>query len=194
MLVTPDAVVIPLKRFDVAKERLRRDGNLDVTALARELARAVIVASAPRPVVVVCEDDDVARFALELGAEVWASDAKDLNEAVHGAYQGLTGRFERLLIAHGDLRHPEGLGRFEPGPAITLVTDRHTEGTNVLVLPTGLDFRFAYGPRSRTRHEEEARRLGIDCHVVIDSPWRFDVDEPSDLTAVERGRVPDDGA
>jgi 2-phospho-L-lactate guanylyltransferase len=194
MLVSHDAVVIPLKRFDVAKERLRRGGDLDVTALARELARAVVLASAPRPVVVVSEDDEVSHFAAELGAEVWESGARDLNEAVQGAYRGLGRRFERLLVVHGDLRQPEGLGGFEPGLGVTIVTDHCGDGTNVLVAPTGLDFRFAYGPGSRFRHEGEARRLGIECHVVTDSPWRFDIDEPEDLTAAERARHRETGA
>lgn len=188
MLVSRDAVVIPLKRFDLAKERLRRGEGLDVTALARELARAVVLASAPRPVVVVSEDDEVSRFAVELGAEVWASEARDLNQAVQGAYEGLAGRYERLLIVHGDLRQPEGLGGLEPGPGVTIVTDHRGEGTNVLVVPTGLDFRFAYGPGSRLRHEDEARRLGLACRVVTDSPWRFDVDEPADLSAADHAR------
>ena len=58
-----EAVVIPLKRFDLAKYRLRRDDDLDVTTIAKDLARGVIEASAPRPVIVVSEDGDVAAFA-----------------------------------------------------------------------------------------------------------------------------------
>lgn len=179
--MTSDAVVVPLKRFEVAKDRLRVQRRLDVTSLARDLARAVIEASRPRHVIVVSEDDDVTRFARDLGVEVWSSAAHGLNEAVQGAYDGLAGRFERLLIVHGDLRQPAGLGGFAPEPGVTLVADHHGEGTNVLVVPTSVDFHFAYGPGSRRRHEAEARRLALACHVILDSPWRFDVDEPQDL-------------
>jgi 2-phospho-L-lactate guanylyltransferase len=176
-----DAVVIPLKRFDLAKERLRRDGTIEVTALAEALATAVLQSCAPRHVVVLSESDEISDFAAAHGAEVWRSTAGDLNEAVQGAYAALGARFDRLTIAHGDIRSPEGLGQFEPAPGVTIVTDHHGRGTNVLVVPTGLDFRFAYGPDSANLHDREARRLNIACVVVRDSPWRFDVDEPDDL-------------
>jgi 2-phospho-L-lactate guanylyltransferase len=179
--MTTEAIVVPLKRFDLAKDRLRQATDLDVTVLAEELARNVIIQSRPRDVIVLSEHPDIVRFANSLGAEVWSSRATSLNEAVQDAYRGLGGRLERLIIVHGDLRHPEGLGDFEPEEGITVVTDHRGEGTNVLVVPTGLDFHFAYGPESRFKHVEQARRLGVPCRVVTDSPWRYDVDEPSDL-------------
>ena len=176
-----DAFVVPLKQFDLAKERLREGGTNDVTTLARNLALDVLLSCAPRHVIVVSESEAISRFAEEQGAEVWHSTATSLNEAVQGAYGGLSDRFERLLIVHGDLRSPAGLGSFDPSPGITIVTDHHERGTNVLALPTGLDFHFAYGVDSAQLHMREAQRLNIDVTVIKDSPWRFDVDEPEDL-------------
>jgi len=178
-----EAVVVPLKRFGVAKGRLRKAPNLDAAAIAEELARGVIASSAPRHVIVLSEDRGVTAFALSLGAEVRESGAMSLNEAVAGAYQELRHRFNRLIIAHGDLAQPAGLGTFEPGAGITLFADRHGMGTNVTVLPTGLDFRFGFGPGSLRRHVAEAERLKVEFRVIVDSPWRFDVDEPGDLEA-----------
>ncbi len=179
--MTTEAIVVPLKQFDLAKDRLRQSADLDVTALAEKLARGVLLKSWPRHVIVLSEHPDVTRFASSVGAEVWSSRATNLNEAVQDAYRGLADRFERLIIVHGDLRRPEGLGEFMPEPGITIVTDHRGEGTNVLVVPTGLDFHFAYGPQSRLRHVEQAAGLGVEYRVVSDSPWRFDVDELSDL-------------
>jgi 2-phospho-L-lactate guanylyltransferase len=179
--VTTDAFVVPLKQFDLAKERLRAGGTNDVTTLARTLARDVIRSCAPRHVIVVSESESISRFAEEQGAEVWHSDALSLNEAVQGAYEGLSERFERILIVHGDLRSPTGLGSFNPPPGITIVTDHHERGTNLLALATGLDFHFAYGIDSAALHVREAHRLGVEVTFIKDSPWRFDVDEPSDL-------------
>ena len=176
-----EAIIVPLKRFDLAKERLRNGTDLDVAALAQELARSVILHSQPRHIIVLSEHPDVSRFANSLGAEAWVSPAANLNEAVQHAYEGLGGRYERLIIVHGDLRHPEGLGDFVPLSGITLVSDHHGEGTNVLVLPTRLSFHFSYGPGSLALHAQEAERLGVGYRVVTDSPWRFDVDVPSDL-------------
>jgi 2-phospho-L-lactate guanylyltransferase len=176
-----DAIVVPLKRFDLAKDRLRQVGTIDATALAEDLALGVLHACSPRHIVVLSESDEVSQFALSHGAEAWRSQARDLNEAVQGAYEALRLRFDRLIIAHGDLANPVGLGRFEPGPGVTIVADHHRTGTNVLVLPTSLDFHFAYGPGSLQLHQSEAERLGVACRVIDDSPWRFDVDEPADL-------------
>jgi 2-phospho-L-lactate guanylyltransferase len=176
-----EAVIIPLKRFDLAKERLRRDDDLDVTSLARQLAQGVIEASRPRTVVVVSEDPSVSDFATSLGAEVWFSNATGLNEAVQRVYEGLGQRFSCLIIAHGDLRQPRGMGTTDFDPGVTLFADHHGTGTNVLVVPTGIDFHFAYGPDSLARHVEQAERLRVPYRVITDSPWRFDVDERSDL-------------
>jgi 2-phospho-L-lactate guanylyltransferase len=180
--VSNDAFVVPLKQFDLAKERLRAGGTNDVTTLARDLALDVLRSCAPRHVIVVSESEAISRFAEEHGADVWQSSATSLNEAVQGAYEGLRERFERLLIVHGDLRSPNGLGSFDPPAGITIVTDHHERGTNVLALPTGLDFHFAYGIDSAALHVREAERLGIEVTLIKDSPWRFDVDEPSDLS------------
>jgi 2-phospho-L-lactate guanylyltransferase len=179
--VTSDAFVIPLKRFDLAKERLRVNNAASITELAQHLATQVIASCAPRHTIVLSESDEISDFATAHGCEVLRSDASDLNDAVQRAYRALHDRFERLIIVHGDLRHPEGLGMFDPGPGVTIVTDHHGRGTNVLALPTGLDFHFAYGATSASLHQEEAERLGCRVTLITDSPWRFDVDEPDDL-------------
>ena len=179
--MSSDAIVVPLKRFEVAKGRLRRTNGDNATDIARELARGVLSASFPRTVIVVGEDPSIAAFAAECGAESYESDATDLNEAVTNVYQTLSHRFERLIFVHGDLRHPDGLAEFEPTPGVTVVTDHHGTGTNVLVVPTGLDFYFGYGPGSAQHHVAEALRLGVPVNVVTNSEWRFDVDEASDL-------------
>jgi 2-phospho-L-lactate/phosphoenolpyruvate guanylyltransferase len=180
--VSSDAFVLPLKRFDLAKERLRTNDVDDVTALAQRLATQVILSCRPRHTIVLSESDAITTFATALGCEVLRSDATGLNDAVQRAYGALESRFARLIIVHGDLRDPEGLGEFAPDDDITIVTDHHGRGTNVMALPTGLDFHFAYGANSASLHQREAERLGRSVTLVTDSPWRFDVDEPDDLT------------
>jgi len=176
-----DAFVIPLKRFDRAKGRLRVNNAASVTELAQQLATRVIEACAPRPTIVLSESDAVSEFASALGCDVLRSNATGLNDAVQRAYGALQSRFDRLIIVHGDLRDAEGLGSFEPDAGITIVTDHHGLGTNVMAVPTGLDFQFFYGANSALLHRQEAERIGCAFTIVTDSPWRFDVDEPEDL-------------
>ena len=172
---------MPLKRFALAKTRLREGGTLEVTALARDLATSVIEHSAPHHIIVASESLEISDFARSLGVEVFESRARDLNEAVQRVYEAIGERFEQLIIVHGDLKDPRGLGSFQPDAGVTIVTDHHRSGTNVLALPTRQPFRFSYGIDSRQRHELEARRLGLLCQVIENSPWAFDVDDPSDL-------------
>jgi 2-phospho-L-lactate guanylyltransferase len=175
------AILVPLKSFDVAKSRLREGGVAKVDELARALAFGVFQASRPRPLFVASESPNVTSFALEYGAEVIESSVTGLNEAVTNAYQQLGGRFQRIVVAHGDIHNPQGLGDFEPRDGVTIITDARRTGTNVLALPTGLDFTFHFGAASAAAHEREAQRLGIQVHMDFNSPWRFDVDEPGDL-------------
>jgi 2-phospho-L-lactate guanylyltransferase len=182
--VSKIAFVIPLKEFDIAKDRLRRGGVLDVAQLAMNLARGVLESCAPQPVYVASESLEVNFFATEHGARVLSSSATSLNEAVQHAYQALSADFDVIIVAHGDLLQPAGLGEFLPQPGVTIVTDHHGQGTNVLALPTKLDFHFGYGPESRVHHQQEAERLGLEYRVIKDSPWSYDVDEPGDLTGI----------
>ena len=85
------------------------------------------------------------------------------------------------MFVHGDIREPQGLGEFIPTATVTIVSDHHGTGTNVLVVPTQVDFRFHYGQGSAQAHRDEAQRLGLDVDVIVNSPWRFDVDEASDI-------------
>lgn len=179
--MTDFAILIPLKDFSLAKERLRVAGIRDAGELAKNLALGVIVASAPRTVIVVAESDEVSSFARENDVEVFRSNATGLNEAASLAYKALGSRFAQLMFVHGDLARPHGLGTFEPEPGVTIVTDRHGRGTNVLVVPTELDFQFFYGTDSRTKHEGEAERLAQPWRVIASSPWSLDIDEPGDL-------------
>ncbi len=178
------AIVVPLKRFDRAKQRLRSNANVDATRIAHDLAAAVLAAAAPQPTIVLCEDDSVAAFARRRGADVITSRARSLNEAVQHAYVQLGDDFDQIIVVHGDLATPDGIATFEPTVGVTIVVDHHGRGTNVLALPTRLDFRFAYGDDSARRHRREAARLTLACSVIIDSPWSFDIDDADDLSAL----------
>jgi 2-phospho-L-lactate guanylyltransferase (CobY/MobA/RfbA family) len=175
------AILVPLKGFRVAKGRLRDAGVPGVDDVARSLADRVLAASSPRALFVACESADAVAFSLERGAQVIESNSTNLNKAVTYSYRTLSETFEWIVIAHGDLRDPEGLGDFIPSSGITVIVDWHGTGTNVLALPTNLAFSFSYGQYSAQAHQLEAQRLGLKCHVDFNSPWRFDVDEPTDL-------------
>lgn len=176
-----EAFLVPLKDFDIAKVRLRNAGVGDASSIAKSLAQRVVRELATRQVWIITESSDVRDFAEREGCASFTSPATSLNEAVSAAYREIGQHFERLIIVHGDIRHPDGLASHSWLDGITVVTDRHGTGTNVLSLPTGLDFGFAYGEGSAQLHEAEARRLGQETHFVEQSPWGLDIDTPEDL-------------
>jgi 2-phospho-L-lactate guanylyltransferase (CobY/MobA/RfbA family) len=175
------AILVPLKAFSIGKSRLRDGGIAGVDEMARVLAANVMAAALPRPLFVACESPDVATFTLDRGAQVITSSSLNLNEAVSHSYRVLSETFEWIVIAHGDIRDPEGLRDFTPLSGVTVIVDSHGTGTNVLALPNKLPFAFSYGQYSAQAHQLEAQRLGLECHVEFNSPGRFDVDEPTDL-------------
>ena len=109
-----------------------------------------------------------------------------LNAAVREGYEELSLHYDLIIIAHSDLANSVGLGEFEFDSGITIVTDRHGIGTNVLALPANLSFDFVYGERSAANHREEARRLGLPVQWITDSRWGDDIDGPQDLHLLNR--------
>ena len=179
----PLAIVVPLKSFAVAKSRLRRGGVSDVDRRSRELAARVIAAALPRDVFIACETSDVVEFAREQRANVILSQATSLNEAVAHSRDVLSADYDRIMVVHGDLSDPTGLGAFDPPTDVVIITDHRGAGTNVLVVPTRAQFHFGFGSDSAAEHLREAQRLDLETITIFDSPWRFDVDEPSDMGA-----------
>lgn len=178
-------VVVPVKAFDRAKGRLADAlGPAEREALARRLAATVLEASRPLPVAVVCDDDDVATWARDLGAAVVWTPGLGLNGAVDAAATRLAGAgVSRAVVAHADLPFASDLGRLAVAGAdeVVLVPDRRRDGTNVASVPLGRGFGFRYGPASFGRHAEEAERLGLTVRVVDDEALAWDVDGPEDL-------------
>jgi 2-phospho-L-lactate guanylyltransferase (CobY/MobA/RfbA family) len=89
------------------------------------------------------------------------------------------------VVAHADLPLATDLAWLADVDGVTLVPDRHGDGTNVASVPTGRGFTFAYGPASCSLHEAEAHRLGLAVQVVPDERLGWDVDRPEDLVLPE---------
>jgi len=179
------AVLVPVKAFADAKVRLADVlAPADREALARTMAEAVLRAAAPLPVTVVCDDEGVADWARAHGAAVAWTPGQGLNGAVQAGVDGLraTGTAQ-VIVAHADLPFAADVTALAWFAGVTLVPDRHDDGTNVACIPAGGGFRFSYGPGSFRRHRAEARRIGASLRVVRDPILGFDVDLPADLTA-----------
>ncbi len=177
------AVLVPVKAFAAAKARLSSVLSPDQrNALARWTADRVVAAAGELPVYVACDDDEVAKWAVDRGAIVlWHPDA-GLNAAVSRsveqlALEGVT----HVAVAHGDLPLAHDLAALIVPGVITLVPDAHRDGTNVVAVPTELGFEFSYGARSFQRHLALALASGLATIVRRDPQLARDIDTPEDL-------------
>ena len=177
-------MLIPVKRFRSAKGRLAGMLTVDQRAtLARWLADRVVAATGELPVFVACDDDDVASWADGAGAEVLWSPGLGLNGAVDAGRVTIAGKgFDHLVIAHSDLPLAHELDRLAQAGTVSLVPDRHRDGTNVLALPIDADVPASYGGGSFRRHLELAMATGARVRVVADVRLALDIDNPADAS------------
>jgi len=177
------AVLLPVKAFRQAKLRLAPALDADArAALAREMATKVVHAAGHLPVAIVCDDAEVAAWAGEGGAGgIWCP-GRGLNGAVADGVGHLGGDgFEQIIVAHADLPHALDLAWVADFDGVTLVPDRHDDGTNVLSVAPTAGFIFAYGAGSFARHVAEVERLGLALRVERERRLGWDVDLPADL-------------
>ncbi len=188
------AVVIPIKAFHQAKERL---SDLltpsERLVLAKMCAERVLRAVAGYKVFVVCDDEAVAQWATARNAQiVWQTDV-GLNNAVRaGVAAARVNKFELAMIVHSDLPLATSFSQLFSDcdldslkTSITLVPDRHEDGTNVMILPTSSDFEFTYGRNSFITHQHLAKKCNLALRIIYDQHLSVDIDTAEDLAVAQ---------
>ena len=173
--------ILPVKRFDRAKQRL--SSGLEGTSRAvlaeamlrdvlgalsrvRSLYEIVVVTGEPRA-------QALARAA-EFGAECVLMVPGDCPALDAGEVQALIARHG----AAGDR-------------AVTIVPDRHGTGTNALVLTPPNVLVPAFGEGSFARHLAAAKATGAQVTVDEVASLALDVDTPEDLDALRHAHLRD---
>jgi 2-phospho-L-lactate guanylyltransferase len=190
--------ILPVKRFDDAKQRLGetlRGGTR--RALAEAMLADVLTAlrRARRVEGVVVVTAEHAADALSRAHE--AHVIRDPDEpghsqaASHGVRWALDHGARRVLLVPGDcpaldpaevddllIAHPHADAR------VTIVPDRHGTGTNALVLTPPGAIEPSFGPGSRARHEAAAAAAGAECRIAEPPSLALDVDTADDLAVL----------
>lgn len=176
-------LLVPVKSFSEAKARLAAClPERDRAEFARWMAGRVLAAADGMAAHVLCDDREVAEWALAQGAGVLWSPGTGLDGGVRGGVAELGRRgAAHVVVAHGDLPRARLLTSVVVPHAITLVPDQRSDGSNVIALPTDCDFPFAYGRRSFVRHLRSAVATGRSVVVRRDAELAIDVDTPDDL-------------
>lgn len=177
------AVVIPLRSLRSGKLRLQSHLNKDARAeLIADMANTVVLAACGLPVFIVHDDEDVEQWALDRGATPVRGTQPGLNRAVaEGVALAASHGHTEVIVAHADLPHATDLRPVADFDGITLVPDRLRDGTNVLCVPTTINFPFSYGPGSFGVHLRIAEETGLPVRVLEDAALAWDVDHPEDL-------------
>lgn len=180
------AVVVPIKAFNRAKARLA--GVLEPAQreeLAKKMAQIVILAARPYPVIVACDDEAVAAWAVRHGARVSWTEGLDLDGAATTAVaESATWGYAAVAVVHADLPLAQGVSHLFDFGGVTLVPDRAGGGTNACCLPTDIPFRFSYGDGSLRRHHLEALRHHRGVRIVRDPRLGHDIDIAADLADI----------
>ena len=151
--------------------------------LMRWMCARVIGAAGEMPVHVVCDDRDVATWAEASGAAVLWSPEQGLDAAVQRGVAELARLgTESVVVSHGDLPLAHHLDRLVTHGSVTIVPDRRSDGSNVIVVPAAAEFPFAYGRRSFERHVRLATTAGLPLSVCRDPLLALDVDTPDDFS------------
>lgn len=201
--------VLPVKALGLGNSRLGLAQD-ERERLGEELARraltALVEAERVDAVVVVSTDPRVRALAETCDAEVVPQRDKiriasrrvrfvDEGEVVSharaaalGIAAALEDGAERVLCAPIDCpamtaADVDVLLRDALRPGVTVVPDRHGEGTNALVLEPPDAIEPSFGPGSRARHEALAARAGAPCRMLEVPALALDVDTPADLEA-----------
>ncbi|HEX8050863.1 MAG TPA: 2-phospho-L-lactate guanylyltransferase [Solirubrobacterales bacterium] len=189
--------VLPVKRFDAAKQRL---ASLDeerrrelAGAMVADVLEAIGAARAIDRLIVVSGDPLAQELASGAGAEIVSDpeDAGHVEAAQAGIARAEVEGAERVILLAGDcpLLDPRELDRLltgVPGRYVGIVPDRHGTGTNALLLSPPDAIAPAFGEGSRDRHVEAARQAGIPFGIEELPSIELDLDTPADVIALTR--------
>lgn len=191
-------VVVLIKDFDSAKERLRPAlGTKSRRALARRNANlAVNAAAAGDHVLAVAGSEEVAEMAAAWGANVLLEPREEGQNtaAERGIERARAAGAEAVLLLSSDLplvtaaavRHVLQAASRLKAPVVVAVPAIGRGGTNALYLrpPDAIGMHFGDESLAKFRDESEAR--GVKFVIHRSEAIALDLDEPSDLETLSR--------
>jgi 2-phospho-L-lactate/phosphoenolpyruvate guanylyltransferase len=191
-------VVVLIKDFDSAKERLRPAmGAQSRRALARRNAKLAVDAAKPGDhVLVVAGGEEVAEMAEAWGAVALLEPREEgQNKAAErGIKRAVEGGAEAVLLLSSDLPLVTAgavqallaaASRLKP-PVVVAVPAIGRGGTNALYLRPPDVIGLHFGDQSLVKFREDAESRGVSFVVHNSEALALDLDEPSDLARLSR--------
>jgi 2-phospho-L-lactate guanylyltransferase len=188
--------VLPVKRFDDAKQRLDKTLNAGTRrALAEAMVSDVLHglrrAQSIDKVVVVTGENGAEALARAYDAESIPDDDRGHSHAARSGVDWAMERdYDRVLLVPGDCpaldptEIDELVATGLSAPDVVIVPDRHGEGTNALLLAPPDAIAPSFGPGSRARHEQAADAAGARWRLAEPRSLVLDVDTVEDIVAL----------
>jgi len=187
--------VLPVKSFGRAKQRLHegmpaRWRRELAEAMVADVLRALSAVRGLDRVIVVTGYFAAFKLAQAAGAAI-VHDPEEAGQSA-AALLGVEAAEEaqRVLLVPGDCPAlvPAEVEGLLAGPSaarsVTIVPDRHGQGTNALLIRPPEALVPAFGPGSFARHAARARAAGAEVKVASLPSLTLDVDTPDDLEAL----------
>ncbi len=192
------AVVLPVKRFGHAKQRLSVSipdsaRQALVRAMVTDVLDAVAAVTAIDLTVVVTREPIAAAAATDRGALIVQDSDQGQSAAVElGIAAAASQGAERVLCIPGDCPalDPAEIATLlsdaeqSPRPDVVIIPDRHGTGTNGLLLSPPDAIAPSFGPGSCARHMTLTQKAGLSCRIASPSSLLLDVDTGADLAAL----------
>lgn len=189
-------VVIPLRGLHGGKSRLSpvldpRQRSTIIAAMANHVVVAVVESNVADSIVVVSREPALLPLLGSphpmISLVEQADESIGLNAALNvGRQVALRSNIDRLFVVSADLPllTPAEVARMlDIEDDVAIAPDRLGSGTNALSL-RGRDrisrFQFQFGPESRSLHEAEVFRLGLDNSTFESRGFALDLDTPDD--------------
>ena len=187
--------IIPMKPLSASKTRLSRKFSPEQRAdLVVGMLRRVIMAirGASIGAFWVVGGDQRVRSLTRNHSGLWLEDpGRNLNDTLSKAFDKAFEEKSSALYVAGDLPFVKAsdlhslLRASQRRNNVTLAPARRDGGTNAILVPYGLPFRPALGPRSFTRHLGQAATLGVSVAICYSLGVGCDLDILEDLEAYE---------
>jgi 2-phospho-L-lactate guanylyltransferase len=190
--------ILPVKRFDAAKQRLAAGVEDErrravAAAMLEDVLEAIAGSRAIERTIVVSGDPLAQEIAATAGAEIVPDPADEghVEAALAGIARAEVEGAGLVVLLPGDCplldsRELDRLLTGVPEAFVTIVPDRHGEGTNALVLSPPDAIRPAFGEGSCARHVAAAREAEVPFAVEELPTLALDLDTPADLIALTR--------
>ena len=185
------AAVVPVKTLAETKSRLSPylgRGGVERLAVAMlgDVLEALLRSQGLDRVAVVTPDANVARAAIDAGAEALLRDDPGLNAAIDAAAGELAaGEHDALLVVLGDVAGIETSdidALLDAAPAIGVALAPSSDGGTAALLRSPADvIGSAFGADSAKRHRELAEAAGVPYLEIPLESLSLDLDEPEDL-------------